>query len=154
MKWFAGADHAGVSLKRTLIEVLRELGDEVIDLGTHDERSVDYPGYGEAVGRHVAAAPGTLGLVVCGSGIGISIAANKVTGVRCALVHDSFTAEAARRHNDANVVAMGARVIGVGVASSALIVFRATAFEAGRHAARVAQLAELDAGRAAQVGGT
>ncbi|HVK88295.1 MAG TPA: ribose 5-phosphate isomerase B [Kofleriaceae bacterium] len=144
MKWYAGCDHAGLPLKRHLVEVLRAQGDEVIDLGTNDEASVDYPHYGAEVGRRVAAEPGVLGLVVCGSGIGISIAANKVPGVRCALVHDAFTAEMARRHNDANVVAMGARVVGAGVAEHALAAFRATAFEGGRHGRRVEQLSALD----------
>lgn len=136
-KWFAGSDHAGLPLKRALVAQLRALGDEVVDLGTDSDASVDYPEYGAAVGTHVVGEPGTLGLVVCGSGIGISIAANKVRGIRCALVHDAFTAEMARKHNDANVVAMGARVIGVGVAEHALAAFRATAFEGGRHQTRV-----------------
>jgi ribose 5-phosphate isomerase B len=144
MKWFAGCDHAGLPLKRYLVETLRTRGDEVVDLGTHDEASVDYPHYGAEVGERVAAEPGTLGLVVCGSGIGISIAANKVPGVRCALVHDAFTAQMARLHNDANVIAMGARVVGLGVAEHALDAFRGAAFEGGRHARRVEQLSALD----------
>lgn len=144
MKWYAGCDHAGLPLKRHLVAVLRARGDEVVDLGTDSDASVDYPHYGAEVGRKVAAEPGTLGLVVCGSGIGISIAANKVPGARCALVHDAFTAEMARLHNDANVVAMGARVLGLGVAEHALDAFRGTAFEGGRHARRVEQLNALD----------
>ncbi len=140
MKWYAGSDHAGLVLKQYLVGVLRELGDEVIDIGTHDETSVDYPVYGAEVGRRVAGDPTARGLVVCGSGIGISIAANKVAGVRCALVHDTFTAELSRRHNDANVIALGQRVVGVGVAEAALVAFRATAFEGGRHQRRVDQL--------------
>ncbi|MBA3463838.1 MAG: ribose 5-phosphate isomerase B [Deltaproteobacteria bacterium] len=144
MKWYAGADHAGYVMKNGLVAALRALGDEVIDLGTNDETSVDYPNFGSAVGRRVAEEPGTLGLVVCGSGIGISIAANKIPGVRCALVHDTFTAEMARKHNDCNVIALGARVIGQGVAEAALAAFRATAFEGGRHQCRVDQLGALD----------
>jgi ribose 5-phosphate isomerase B len=144
MKWYAGADHAGVALKQALVEVLRGLGDTVEDLGTHGDASVDYPQFGAAVGAAVAGHPGALGLVVCGSGIGISIAANKVAGVRCALVHDSFTAEVARLHNDANVIALGARVVGAGVAEAALKAFRAAAFEGGRHQRRVDQLGALD----------
>ncbi|MGE0398948.1 MAG: ribose 5-phosphate isomerase B [Kofleriaceae bacterium] len=158
MKWYAGSDHAGLPLKRALLAQLRALGDEVIDIGTDNETSVDYPEFGAEVGRRVVADNGTLGLVVCGSGIGISIAANKVPGVRAALVHDAFTAEMARRHNDANVVAMGARVVGVGVAEHALATFRSTAFEGGRHQRRVDQLNELggalDAVRALDRGGT
>jgi len=144
VKWYAGSDHAGLPLKLLLVTKLKELGDEVVDLGTHDTQSVDYPEYGAEVGRRIAAEPAARGLVVCGSGIGISIAANKIAGVRCALVHDSYTAELSRQHNDANVVAMGARVIGPGVAEEALVVFRDTAFLAGRHQRRVDLLGALD----------
>ncbi|HEY4175683.1 MAG TPA: ribose 5-phosphate isomerase B [Kofleriaceae bacterium] len=143
MKWYAGSDHAGFPLKQALVAHLRTLGDEVVDLGTHSDASVDYPEFGAAVGTKVVAEAGTLGLVVCGSGIGISIAANRVHGVRCALVHDNFTADAARKHNDANVVAMGARVIGLGVAEAALETFRTSQFEGGRHQRRVDQLTAL-----------
>jgi len=143
-KWFAGADHAGLPMKRALVEMLRALGDEVVDLGTNDGASVDYPEYGATVGRHVAAEPGTLGLVVCGSGIGISIAANKIAGIRCALVHDAFTGAMARVHNDANVIALGARVIGQGVAETALSAFRTAAFEGGRHTRRVELITALE----------
>ncbi|HUJ59322.1 MAG TPA: ribose 5-phosphate isomerase B [Kofleriaceae bacterium] len=144
MRWYAGSDHAGVRLKKLLVEALRELGDEVTDLGTDAEDSVDYPEFGAAVGRRVAAEPDSLGLVVCGTGIGISIAANKIPGVRAAVVHDDFTAAAARAHNNANVIALGARVIGPGVAESAVNVFRTTQFVGGRHQRRVDQLAALE----------
>jgi ribose 5-phosphate isomerase B len=143
MKWFAGSDHAGLGLKLALVAKLRELGDEVVDIGTHDDKSVDYPDFGAEVGKRVVGETGTMGLVTCGSGIGISIAANKIHGVRCALVHDSYTAEVARQHNDANVVAMGGRVIGGGVAEAALVVFRSTAFLGDRHARRVEKLNQL-----------
>ena len=144
MKWYAGSDHAGLGLKKHLVAALRELGDDVVDVGTTDEESVDYPDFGAEVGRRVAADPNARGLIVCGTGIGISIAANKVPGVRAALVHDSFTAEMARAHNDANVIALGARVIGPGVAESALATFRKTPFEGGRHQRRVDLLTALD----------
>jgi ribose 5-phosphate isomerase B len=144
MKWYAGSDHAGRVLKVALIAKLRELGDEVVDIGTHDDASCDYPVFGAEVGRRVAGEAGTRGLVVCGSGIGIGIAANKIAGIRCALVHDRYTAELSRQHNDANVIAMGARVIGPGVAEDALQAFRDTAFLAGRHLRRVELLAALD----------
>ena len=144
MRWFAGADHAGWRLKDQLVAQLRALGDEVTDLGTNSDASVDYPSFGAAVAKAVVAEPGSLGLVVCGSGIGISIAANKVHGARCALVHDSYTAQLARQHNDANVIAMGARVIGGGVAEAALETFRATAYLGGRHQKRVELLTALD----------
>lgn len=148
MKWFVGADHAGVGLKRQLVEVLRGLGDQVEDLGTDDDASVDYPDFGEKVARAVAAGGSDVrGLVVCGSGIGISIAANKVDGIRAALVHDAFTAQAARAHNDANVIALGSRVVGPGVAEQALRVFRDTPFEAGRHTRRVDKIAAIERGR-------
>lgn len=137
MKWYAGSDHAGFRLKQLMIAVLKELGDEVVDVGTLNEESTDYPQYGIEVGKKVVAEPGTFGLVVCGTGIGISIAANKVPGIRAALVHDDFTAAAARAHNDANVISLGARVIGPGVAESALLMFRSTQFAGGRHQRRV-----------------
>lgn len=142
--WYAGSDHAGLGLKRQLVAQLKELGDEVVDIGTDSDASVDYPDFGAEVGRRVAADPNARGLLVCGSGIGISIAANKVPGVRCALVHDTFTAEVARSHNDANVVAMGSRVVGPGVAEHALQTFRATSFAGGRHQRRVDKLGALD----------
>jgi ribose 5-phosphate isomerase B len=146
MRWFVGADHAGFVLKTLLAARLRELGDEVVDLGTTSAtESVDYPDFGVAVAREVAAAKGAaLGLLVCGTGIGISIAANKIPGVRAAVVTDSFTAAATRAHNDANVIAFGARVIGPGLAEAALKAFRETPFEGGRHAKRVEKLGELE----------
>ena len=144
MKWYAGSDHAGLTLKNQLVASLQKLGDEVVDVGTTDETSVDYPSFGAEVGRRVAADADARGLVVCGTGIGISIAANKVPGVRAAVVHDSFTAEMARAHNDANVIALGARVVGPGVAESALATFRTTAFEGGRHQRRIDLITNLD----------
>ena len=144
MKWYAGADHAGVALKDHLVKVLRALGDTVEDLGTHDGASVDYPSYGAEGGRRVVGDQGTLGLVVCGTGMGIGIAANKVQGVRCAVCHDAFTGEMARLHNDANVIALGARVVGTGVAESAITAFRNATFEGGRHQRRIDQISALD----------
>jgi ribose 5-phosphate isomerase B len=144
MKWYAGSDHAGFALKNHLVAKLREMGDEVVDCGTNDEASVDYPSFGAEVGRRVAADPASRGLLVCGTGIGISIAANKIPGVRAALVHDSFTAEMARAHNDANIIAMGARVVGQGVAENALATFRKTQFEGGRHQRRIDLINDLD----------
>ena len=137
MKWYAGSDHAGYALKIYLVKLLQGMGDEVVDVGTHDESSVDYPDFGGEVGRRVAGESGTLGLLVCGTGIGISIAANKIPGVRAAVVHDSFTGEMARAHNNANVIALGARVVGQGVAEAALAQFRKTEFAGGRHQGRI-----------------
>jgi len=137
MKWYVGSDHAGFRLKELMVSVLKEIGDDVVDVGTTNEESTDYPQYGAEVGRKVAGEPGTLGLVICGTGIGISIAANKVPGVRAAVIHDDFTAAAARAHNDANVIALGARVVGSGVAESAVLMFRRTQFAGGRHQRRI-----------------
>src|SRR6266545_2860068 len=143
MKWIVGADHAGVELKRRLVEMLRRLGDEVEDLGTHSTESVDYPDYAVRVARKVVAGEGR-GLLVCGTGVGMAMAANKVAGVRAAVVTDAFTARVTRAHNDANVMAVGERVVGIGVAEEALRAFRDTPFEGGRHALRVAKVDQLD----------
>ena len=136
MRWIVGADHAGLLLKDHLVALLRVLGDEVEDLGTHTNESVDYPDYARQVAEKVAAGEGR-GLLVCGTGIGMSMTANKVPGVRAAVVTDAFTAKATRAHNDANVMAIGQRVVGAGVAEEALRAFRDTAFEGGRHQKRV-----------------
>ena len=148
LRWYLGADHAGVSLKKHLAEMLRGLGDKVEDLGTDDEASVDYPDYGAKVGRAVAAGGADArGLIVCGTGIGISIAANKVRGVRAGVPSDLFATRLMREHNDANVIAIGSRVVGPGVAEQALRVFRDTKFEGGRHGRRVEKLGALDRDR-------
>ena len=136
MRWIVGADHAGLLLKDHLVALLRKLGDEVEDLGTHTADSVDYPDYAHEVAKRVAAGEG-LGLLVCGTGIGMSMTANRVHGVRAAVVTDAFTAKASRAHNDANVMAIGQRVTGAGVAEDALRAFRDTSFEGGRHQRRV-----------------
>ncbi len=144
MKWYVGSDHAGWKLKRVLCTMLKDLGDELVDVGTDSETSVDYPKYGSEVARRVVADPSSLGLVIDGTGIGIGIAANKIRGVRCAIVSDTFSAEIARAHNDANMIALGARVLGPGLAESIVKSFRSTQFIGGRHQRRVDQLAELD----------
>jgi ribose 5-phosphate isomerase B len=145
MKWYAGSDHAGYRLKAQLCEDLRALGDEVVDLGVDSaEQSVDYPDYGAEVGRRVADDGEAFGLLVCGTGIGIAIAANKIPGVRAAVVTDAFTGKATRAHNDANIIAFGERVTGYGVAREALLAFRATEFEGGRHQRRVDKLGALE----------
>ncbi len=135
-KWFAGSDHAGLDLKLELIERLRQWGLEVEDLGTDSSASVDYPDYGQAVAKRVVA-EGALGLLVCGTGNGIAISANKVKGARAALATDAFTARMARMHNDANLIVFGARVVGVGVAEDALKAFCDAQFEGGRHQRRI-----------------
>ncbi len=138
-----GADHAGYVLKNALAEHLRAGGHEVLDLGTHTADRVDYPDFGAAVGRVVAEGGADLGVCVCGSGIGIAIAANKIPGVRAATVHDVTSAHLAREHNDANVVCVGERLIGHDVAKEAIDAFLAARFEGGRHAARVAKIDAL-----------
>jgi ribose 5-phosphate isomerase B len=138
-----GADHGGVVLKDLLAGHLAARGVEVLDLGTHGTDRVDYPDFGVAVGRAVAAGEAHLGIAVCGSGIGIGIAANKVPGVRAATVHDETSARLARQHNDANVLCLGERLIGVEVARSAVDAWLDASFEGGRHEARVAKLDAL-----------
>jgi len=139
-----GSDHAGYSLKQRLATELRTLGHEVLDLGAHDADRVDYPDFGAAVGRAVAGAEADLGVCVCGSGIGIAMAANKVPGVRAAPVHDATSARLARQHNDANVLCLGERLLDPDVASEAVLAWLDAEFEGGRHVGRVAKLAELD----------
>jgi ribose 5-phosphate isomerase B len=141
-----GSDHAGVVLKATLAERLNSLGHEVSDLGTDTAAPVDYPDYGAAVGESVAAGATELGVCICGTGIGIAIAANKVAGVRAAVVHDVSSARLARAHNDANVICFGARLIGDVVALDALEAFLETSFCGGRHLARIAKIAALEHG--------
>ena len=143
-----GADHAGVHLKDALGGHLADRGYEVIDLGTHGTDRVDYPDFGAAVGRAVAGGDADLGLCVCGSGIGIAIAANKVPGIRAATVHDQTAARVAREHNDANVICIGERLTGEEVARDALDAWLDAEFQGGRHAGRVAKISELDAGLA------
>jgi ribose 5-phosphate isomerase B len=150
MRIAVGSDHAGFALKEMLATWLRAAGHEVEDLGTRDaEHPVDYPDYGSAVGRHVAAGSCELGVCACGTGIGISMAANKVPGVRAALVTDVTTARLARQHNHANVVCFGGRTLGSSTAVDALAAFLAAEPEHGRHDVRIAELAALD-GRGAE----
>lgn len=143
-KVFLASDHAGFELKNELKEAIKGLGYEVVDLGTNDKNSVDYPDYAHLLASKLE--PNCYGVLVCGTGIGISIAANRHENVRCALCHDEFTARLAREHNDSNVIAFGARVIGAGVAISALETFLKTEFEGGRHERRVQKI-ELKAGK-------
>ena len=134
------ADHAGVGLKTVLAGEIKALGFQQLDLGTHGPDSVDYPDFGDAMAEALAAGRAKLGVVICGTGIGISIAANRHRTVRAALCHNGTAARLARQHNDANVLALGARLIGEEVAKECLRVFLSTPFEGGRHARRVAKL--------------
>ena len=135
------ADHAGYPLKELLKTELEARGFTVRDLGTHSEESVDYPDFGQAVGEAVAGGDAARGVIICGTGIGISIAANRIAGVRAALCHDATTARLAREHNDANVLARGARLLGPEVAMDCLRAFLDTDFPGGeRHERRVGKL--------------
>ena len=135
-----GCDHGGFALKQEVMRHLDELGLAYKDFGTYSEESCDYPIYGEAVARAVAAGECARGILICGTGIGISISANKVKGIRAALCGDCYSAEMTRRHNDANVLALGAGITGPNLAKRMVEVFLNTDFEGGRHARRVAQL--------------
>lgn len=135
------ADHAGFDLKEVLKAELTALGYAALDLGTAGPQSVDYPDFASALAQALAEGRASRGVLVCGTGIGISIAANRHRNVRAALCHDGLAARLARAHNDANVLALGARLIGVEVAKDCLRVFLSTPFEGGRHAGRVAKLA-------------
>jgi ribose 5-phosphate isomerase B len=139
-----GADHAGFELKQHLIARLTEAGHEITDHGTGSTESVDYPIFCAAAARSVRDGEADFGIVVGGSGQGEQLAANKVRGVRAALCNCLYTARLARQHNDANVLSIGARVIGVGLADEIVDVFLSTDFEGGRHARRVAMLTELE----------
>jgi ribose 5-phosphate isomerase B len=139
-----GSDHAGYELKMHLVEVLSADGHEIIDHGTDSTEPVDYPPICAAAGRSVRDGAADVGIVVGGSGQGEQLAANKVRGIRAALCNDLYTARLARAHNDANVLSIGARVVGVGLAEEILAVFLSTPFEGGRHAVRVAQITELE----------
>lgn len=134
------ADHAAVELKAEIVAWLEGHDHRVEDLGTHGPESVDYPDLAHLVAARVAAGNAERGILVCGTGLGMSISANRHPGVRAALCHDAFTAEMARRHNDANVLCLGARVTGPGVALQAVELFVTTPFDGGRHQRRVSKI--------------
>ncbi len=134
------SDHAALALKAELATWLQEEGHDVADLGPHDGASVDYPDYGYALARAVAGGEAAFGVALCGSGIGISIAVNRVAACRCALVSEPLSASLAREHNDANVIAMGARLVGSEMAKACLRAFLATPFGGDRHRRRVDKL--------------
>ena len=144
MRIAIGADHAGFALKQHLIETIRRLGHEVNDRGTHSEEMVDYPPICAEVGRLVANGLADRGIVIGGSGQGEQIAANKVHGVRAALCNDLYLARLSRQHNDANVLALGGRVVGLGLADEILTIWLATSFEGGRHQHRIEQIAAIE----------
>lgn len=139
-----GSDHGGFELKKAVMKHLAERGVEFRDYGAFSAESCDYPDFGEAVGRAVASGECERGIVICGTGIGISIAANKVRGVRCALCGDCYSAQMCREHNDANVLALGARVLGEGLALKIVDTYLDSSFQGGRHARRVAKIMALE----------
>lgn len=150
MKIAVASDHAGFILKQQVAEHLRQGGHEVIDLGTDSEKPVDYPLFCAACAREVVRGQADMGVVVGGSGQGEQLSANKVHGARAALCHDEWTARFARRHNDANILSLGARVLGVELALAIVDEFFSESFEGGRHVARLAEIAQIEADECAR----
>ena len=144
MKIGLGSDHGGFQLKGIIKEYLEQKGYEIVDYGTHSKDSVDYPEYGEKVAQAVSNNEVDRGIIFCGTGIGISLAANKVKGIRCANVSDTFSARMCRLHNDANMLSLGERVVGAGLAMDIVELFLETEFEGGRHTARVEKLMAVE----------
>ena len=144
MKISMGCDHGGLQLKNAIKAHLLEQGHEVVDFGTNSTDSCDYPDFAIPAARAVASGACERGILVCTTGIGISITANKVKGIRAALCGDCYSAEMTRRHNDANILAMGARVLGPGLALKIVDTFLSTEFEGGRHARRVALISDIE----------
>lgn len=145
MKVVLGADHAGYGLKEELKEVLRQEEVEFLDIGTmNGDESVDYPDFAEAVARKVVSGEFDRGIIVCGTGVGVAIAANKVTGIRAANCNDTVCARFSREHNDANVLTVGSRIIGPAVAQEILRTWLKTDFEGGRHARRVDKISDIE----------
>lgn len=140
MRIAVGSDHAGFHLKQKLADHIRASGHEVVDCGAHSDDRVDYPDFGAAVGRAVRDGDADAGLCVCGSGIGIAMAANKIAGIRAATVHDVTSARLTKQHNDANVICIGERLTGPEVAKDCVDAYLAAEFEGGRHEGRVAKL--------------
>lgn len=139
-----GCDHAGFALKDAVVSAVKALGHEILDFGTHSQEPVDYADFGASAAKAVAAGEADLGIVICGTGIGISIAANKIRGIRAALCSDTYSARMSREHNNANVLALGARVVGPGLAEEIVKIFLTTEFAGGRHASRVAKISALE----------
>ena len=140
MKFFIATDHAGVNIKPNVINLLKDMGHEVIDLGPKDNSRVDYPDFAHKLCLKVLNEEGSQGILICGTGIGMSLSANKHKGIRAALCHDAYTTQMARAHNDANVLCFGERVVGLGVVESILNEWCQTKFEGGRHAQRVSKI--------------
>lgn len=144
MKIAIGNDHSAVEMKQEIIAHLESKGYEILNLGTDSKESCDYPSYGEKVGRAVASGEADLGIAICGTGLGISLAANKVKGIRACVCSEPYTARMSRLHNNANVLAFGARVIGIEMAKMIVDEWLATEFEGGRHQRRVDMIMEIE----------
>jgi len=144
MKIAIGSDHGGYGLKQNIIKYLEDSGYEYNDFGTYSEDSVDYPDFGKKVSESVAKGEYDKGIVICGTGIGISIACNKVRGIRCALCSDIYSAKKAAEHNNANIIALGGRVVGPDLAQAIVEAFLSSEFEAGRHERRVNKIMDIE----------
>lgn len=144
MKIAVGSDHAGYSLKKIILEHLNDKGVEVEDFGTYSDASCDYPDYALKVAEEVAAKNFEFGILVCGTGIGISISANKVPGIRAAVCSDTFSAHASREHNNANIIALGERIVGPGLAIDIVDTFLSSEFEGGRHQRRIDKISDIE----------
>lgn len=140
MKFYIGTDHAGIDLKDYTVELLKEKGHEVVDMGPFSKERVDYPDYAHKVAQAILAENTAQGILICGSGIGMSMAANRHAGIRAALCHDAYTATVARGHNDANILCFGERIVGKGVAESIIDAWIAGSFDGGRHCGRVEKI--------------
>lgn len=145
MKVIIGSDHGGFQMKREIVKFLDQKGIEHKDIGCHTAEAVDYPDIGQTVAEEVAAGYFDKGIVICGTGIGISISANKVPGIRAALCGDCFSAKVSRAHNNANVLALGERVLGIELAKMIVEIWLSTEFEGGRHEKRVGKISEIEA---------
>ena len=143
MKYFIGADHAGIDIKAYVKELFEKLGHEVIDLGPDTKQRVDYPDYAAKVCEEVLSNKGSKGILICGSGIGMSMAANKFDGIRAALCHNEYSAQMAREHNDANVICIGERVSGYGMVEAIVTAWDSASFAGGRHEGRVEKINRL-----------
>ena len=144
MKFYIATDHAGIDYKDFVIELLKSKNIEVEDLGPYSKERVDYPDYAQKCAKAVREDKGSFGILICGTGIGMSIAANKVKGIRAALCHDAYTAAMARAHNEAQILCFGQRVVGLGVAESIIDAFITTKPEGGRHAQRVEKIMNIE----------
>ena len=144
MKIVIGCDHGGLEHKNAIVEHLKDRGFEVLDCGIYEQKSVDYPDIAKIVCKEITSGDCQRGILVCGTGIGMSMAANKIRGIRAACCSDHFSAKYTRLHNDANILCLGGRVVGIGVAIELADIFIDTEFEGGRHANRVAKIKEIE----------